>query len=71
MEVRNNIETERWRMRMTKTDMCQELGVTLKTYNGYIRGNAIPSSVLEKLRGITGKSIDYLLGFSDMVQGSA
>ena len=42
--------------------MCKALGVTSKTYNGYIRGNAIPSTVLEKLNEITGKSIDYLLG---------
>lgn len=62
MDKRENIEAERWKLRMTKTDMCKELGVTLKTYNGYIRGGAIPSSVLEKLRAITGQSIDYLLG---------
>lgn len=62
MDKRENIEAERWKLRMTKTDMCKELGVTLKTYNGYIRGGAIPSSVLEKLRALTGQSIDYLLG---------
>ena len=59
---RVNIEAERARMQMTKTDMCQELGVTLKTYNGYIRGSMIPSNVLEHLRSLTGKSVDYLLG---------
>ena len=47
---------------MTKTDICQELGVTLKTYNGYIRGAVIPSDILEHLRKMTGCSIDYLLG---------
>lgn len=62
MDTRDNIEAERWRLRMTKTDMCKALGVTLKTYNGYINGGAIPSSVLEKLRSLTGQSIDYLLG---------
>ena len=49
---------------MTKTNMCQELGVTLKTYNSYIRGAVIPSDVLEKLRSMTGRSIDYLLGLN-------
>ena len=61
---RTNIEAERGRLQMTKGQMCNVLGVTLKTYNGYIRGNAIPSSVLEKLREMTGKSVDYLLGFT-------
>lgn len=68
--VRSNIETERWRLQMTKTDMCKFLGITLKTYNGYIRGTMIPSTVLERLRNITGKPIDYLLGL-DMGQSSA
>ncbi len=60
--IRSNIEAERGRMQMTKGDMCKSLGVTLKTYNGYIRGSTIPSGVLEQLRSMTGKSIDYLLG---------
>ena len=59
---RVNIEAERGRLQMTKTDMCQELGVTLKTYNGYIRGAVIPSDILDQLRKMTGQSIDYLLG---------
>ena len=59
---RVNIEAERGRMRMTKGDMCKALNVTLKTYNAYIDGSPIPSSVLEKLRTMTGRSIDYLLG---------
>lgn len=60
--VRTNIEAERGRLQMTKTDMCNFLGITLKTYNGYIRGAMIPSTVLEQLRNVTGKPIDYLLG---------
>ncbi len=60
--VRTNIEAERGRLQMTKTDMCNSLGITLKTYNSYIRGAMIPSTVLEQLRTVTGKPIDYLLG---------
>lgn len=60
--VRVNIEAERGRLQMTKTDMCQMLGVTMKTYNGYISGRMIPSSILEQLREMTGRPIDYLLG---------
>ena len=60
--MRTNIEAERGRLCMTKTDMCAALNVTLKTYNSYIHGGSIPSSKLEILRMVTGKSIDYLLG---------
>lgn len=59
---RVNIEAERGRLQMTKTDMCNALDITLKTYNGYIKGAVIPSNVLEQLRQMTGRSIDYLLG---------
>lgn len=60
---RVNIEAERARLQMTKTDMCRALGVTDKTYRDYIKGGTIPSPILEKLRELTGKSIDYLLGY--------
>lgn len=62
MRARINIEAERGRMQMTKGAMCKALGITLKTYNGYIRGETIPSSVLETLHDMTGQSVDYLLG---------
>ena len=58
-----NIEAERARLQMTKEQMCAALGVTGKTYNKYISGDTIPSTALEKLREMTGKSIDYLLGY--------
>ena len=61
--MRINIEVESTRLQKTKTEMSQELGVTYKTYNSYINGKTpIPSDILEKLRDITGRSIDYLLG---------
>lgn len=59
--MRLNIEAERGRLQLTKTAMCSALSITSKTYNSYIRGGNIPSSVLEKLKLMTGKSIDYLL----------
>ena len=61
-KMRQNIEAERGRLGMTKGEMCKALGITAKTYNSYISGSPIPSSVLETLRAITGCSIDYLLG---------
>lgn len=63
---RLNIEAERARMQMTKTDMCRALGITDKTYRAYINGERIPSDKLEQLRAMTGKSIDYLLGLEVM-----
>lgn len=63
--ARPNIEAERARMGMTKGQMCEALGVTSKTYISYIEGGTIPSPVLEKLRAMTGKSIDYLLGYEN------
>ena len=62
--MRNNIEAERGRLRMTKTEMCAALGITLKSYNGYIGGSPIPSSILESLHKLTGCSVDYLLGLT-------
>ena len=64
MKNRVNIEAERGRLQMTKTDMCAQLGVTQKTYNAYIRGASIPSTILEKLHDMTGQPVDSLLGLS-------
>ncbi len=61
---RTNIEAERGRLQMTKTEMCAALGISGKTYLAYIRGGPIPSTILEKLREMTGKSVDYLLGLA-------
>lgn len=63
--MRLNIEAERGRLQMTKGQMCNVLGVTGKTYNAYISGKDIPSSILEKLRDLTGCSVDYLLEFTN------
>mgnify|MGYP000637163726 CR=1 FL=1 len=62
IKMRTNIEAERGRLQLTKGEMCKALGITGKTYNSYIKGGAIPSTALEKLKKMTGKSIDYLLG---------
>lgn len=56
-----NIEAERGRLMLTKGEMAAHLGVTVKTYNCYIKGRPIPSPVIEKLRTLSGRSIDYLL----------
>lgn len=60
--MRVNIEAERGRMQLTKGALSSALGITTKTYNGYLNGAPIPSDILEKLKAMTGRSIDYLLG---------
>lgn len=67
--IRTNIEAERGRMQMTKCAISAELGVTTKTYNSYIKGAPIPSNVLEKLRNMSGRSVDYLLGLDEVTSG--
>ena len=63
---RMNIEAERARLGMTKTQLEDALGITDKTYRAYVfDGGPIPSTILEKLRDLTGKSIDYLLAVND------
>ena len=60
--MRNNIEAERARMRMTKEDLSNYLGVSYKTYYNYIDSKtSIPSSVLLKMAKLFGVSTDYLL----------
>lgn len=68
--VRTNIEAERGRMQLSKAAMCERLGVTAKTYNKYINGGTIPSTVLEKLKNMTGQSVDYLLGLDTNQQAA-
>ena len=52
-----------WCLKITLYNIC------IKTYNGYIRGATIPSHVLEKLRIMTGKTIDYLLNLEPPAAG--
>lgn len=54
---------------MTKGKISEELGITTKTYNSYIEDGPIPSHILEKLRKMTGRSVDYLLGLDDLFAG--
>lgn len=64
---RSNIEAERARLGLTRAQISEALGISPKTYAVYIAGGAIPSDKLEKLRALTGRSIDYLLGVEEYV----
>lgn len=56
-----NIEAERSRLGMTKTELSKRLGITLETYKRYINGNPIPSDKLLAMKSMFNCSIDYLL----------
>lgn len=63
--MRVNIEAERGRMQITKGELARRLAITQKTYNGYIAGTPIPSTVLISMADMFGCSTDYLLGLTD------
>ena len=71
MAIRVNIEAERGRLQLSKKEMSQRLGITVKTYNIYINNGAIPSTILELLHKMTGQPIDYLLGLTDDIKKGA
>lgn len=60
--MRRNIEAERGRAGMTKTQVAKTLNVSLTTYNSYINGSPIPSDKIIALAELFGVSCDYLLG---------
>lgn len=59
-----NIEAERVRNQISKTQMARELGVSEKTYYNYLRGTPIPAPVLITLARRFNTSVDYLLGLA-------
>ena len=71
MAIRVNIEAERGRLQLSKKEMSQRVGITVKTYNSYINNGAIPSTILELLHKMTGQPIDYLLGLTDDIKKGA
>lgn len=60
----NNIEAERGRLQLSKEELSKQLGITSKTYLSYIRGKAIPSTVLINMSQIFNCTVDYLLGLT-------
>ena len=62
--MRRNIEAERGRAGMIKTQVAKTLNISLTTYNAYINGSPIPSDKIIALAELFGVSCDYLLGRS-------
>ncbi len=67
MEVRilvyRNIEAERIRKGISKEDLANKVGISLKTYYNWLNAvNPIPSTALIKMADIFHVTVDYLLG---------
>lgn len=60
--MRMNIEAERGRYGITKTELSKKLDISVNTYNSYLKGAAIPSSKLVMMADMFDVSCDYLLG---------
>ena len=60
--MRMNIEAERSRRGLTKSRMAKAIGISVNTYNSYLKGAAIPSDKLTMMADMFGVSCDYLLG---------
>ena len=58
---RMNIEAERSRAGLTKTELSKKIGVSLTTYANYINGGSIPSKKLLIMADMFGVTTDYLL----------
>lgn len=64
---RVNIEAERERLGLSKSEFAKKLGIALKTYYNWINGDfPIPSDALILMSELCDASIDYLLGLSDV-----
>ena len=64
-----NIEAERARENISQQDLADYLGVSLSTLKNWMNERtAIPSTALIKMSQRWGKSVDYLLGLSDIPQ---
>ena len=60
--LKTNIEVERVRQQMTKLELAQLLGISMKTYSNYVQEKTpIPSDVLVKMADLFGCQTDYLL----------
>lgn len=61
-----NIEAERARLGLSKTEFASRLGITTKTYYNWISGEKpIPSTVLISMSQMSNANTDYLLGLKE------
>lgn len=56
------IESERAKSGMTRSDLCEKLGVTLVTYQRWQRGSKLPVDKALELSKLFNVTLDYLVG---------
>lgn len=66
MSLYSNIDAERGRIGMSKSEISNRLGIDRKTYDNWMESGKIPASALVKLSKIFDVSIDYLLGRTEI-----
>lgn len=66
MSLYSNIDAERGRVSMSKSEISNKLGIDRKTYDKWMKSGKIPASALVTLSEIFDVSIDYLLGRTDI-----
>jgi transcriptional regulator with XRE-family HTH domain len=66
MSLYSNIDAERGRVNMSKSEISNKLGIDRKTYDNWMENGKIPASALVTLSEIFDVSIDYLLGRTDI-----
>lgn len=60
--MRSNIEAERVRNNLTRSEISKKLGISSKTYWNYINNHTpIPSDVLVSMANLFHRTTDYLL----------
>ena len=60
--MRMNLEAERARAGITRTELAKRIGVSLNTYSEYVKGAPMPSTKLCMLADMFNVTTDYILG---------
>ena len=64
-----NIDAERARLGMSKSDLAQTLGVSYSTFKSWMSGKTeMPCSKIVAMTKLFGVSSDYLLGISSSLK---
>lgn len=60
--LRVNIENERAKSGLSKNDLAEKLGISLKTYYNWLNGETdIPGTKLKEMAALFGVSMEYLI----------
>lgn len=55
--------------RMTRTELCEKLGIDIKKYNRWMSGDQIPKAIeIVNLAKVLNCSVSYLIDFNERVK---